>query len=95
MKTKQRFDKGLKKSLVVRFSGTILKKNQEKPERSTIEHTYGGVAQLGEHLPCKQRVMGSNPIISTKVQAKEKSESLTLSEYRGDKGNEASNYMGS
>ena len=27
--------------------------------------TYGGVAQLGEHLPCKQGVMGSNPIIST------------------------------
>ena len=24
----------------------------------------GGVAQLGEHLPCKQGVMGSNPIIS-------------------------------
>ena len=23
-----------------------------------------GVAQLGEHLPCKQGVMGSNPIIS-------------------------------
>ena len=30
--------------------------------------TYGGVAQLGEHLPCKQGVMGSNPIISTKVE---------------------------
>ena len=29
------------------------------------EATYGGVAQLGEHLPCKQGVMGSNPIIST------------------------------
>ncbi len=28
----------------------------------------GGVAQLGEHLPCKQGVMGSNPIISTKTQ---------------------------
>ena len=28
--------------------------------------TNGGVAQLGEHLPCKQGVMGSNPIISTK-----------------------------
>ena len=27
---------------------------------------YGGVAQLGEHLPCKQGVMGSNPIISTR-----------------------------
>ena len=29
------------------------------------ENPYGGVAQLGEHLPCKQGVMGSNPIIST------------------------------
>ena len=27
---------------------------------------HGGVAQLGEHLPCKQGVMGSNPIISTR-----------------------------
>ena len=31
-------------------------------------HTNGGVAQLGEHLPCKQGVMGSNPIISTSGQ---------------------------
>ena len=30
------------------------------------KHTNGGVAQLGEHLPCKQGVMGSNPIISTR-----------------------------
>ena len=30
----------------------------------------GGVAQLGEHLPCKQGVMGSNPIISTKEAGK-------------------------
>ena len=32
----------------------------------TYGESYGGVAQLGEHLPCKQGVMGSNPIISTK-----------------------------
>ena len=32
----------------------------------------GGVAQLGEHLPCKQGVMGSIPIISTR------SESFTI-----------------
>ena len=31
----------------------------------TANLNYGGVAQLGEHLPCKQGVMGSNPIIST------------------------------
>ena len=35
-----------------------------KTEKSNT--LYGGVAQLGEHLPCKQGVMGSNPIISTK-----------------------------
>ncbi len=26
---------------------------------------FGGVAQLGEHLLCKQRVMGSSPFTST------------------------------
>ena len=29
--------------------------------------TNGGVAQLGEHLPCKQGVMSSNLTISTKA----------------------------
>ena len=28
---------------------------------------YGGLAQLGEHLPCKQGVMSSNLTISTKA----------------------------
>ena len=28
--------------------------------------TNGGVAQLGEHLPCKQGVMSSNLTISTR-----------------------------
>ena len=40
-----------------------LVKKTEKKQLQTIY--YGGVAQLGEHLPCKQGVMGSNPIIST------------------------------
>ena len=29
---------------------------------------YGGIAQLGEHLPCKQGVKGSNPSISIRMQ---------------------------
>ena len=33
----------------------------------------GGVAQLGEHLPCKQGVMGSIPIISTNFKAEPRS----------------------
>ncbi len=37
---------------------------QESLKQQSKSH-YGGVAQLGEHLPCKQGVMGSNPIIST------------------------------
>ena len=31
---------------------------------------YGGIAQLGEHLPCKQGVKGSNPFISSPVRKK-------------------------
>ena len=30
---------------------------------------YGGVAQLGEHLPCKQGVKSSNLSISTKIRS--------------------------
>ena len=33
--------------------------------RSSFTATNGGVAQLGEHLPCKQGVMSSNLTIST------------------------------
>ena len=29
---------------------------------------YGGIAQLGEHLPCKQGVKGSNPFISISIE---------------------------
>ena len=31
----------------------------------TLGNGYGGIAQLGEHLLCKQGVIGSIPIIST------------------------------
>ena len=44
--------------LVVQFSVT--------DEKSKYPFN-GGVAQLGEHLPCKQGVMGSIPIISTRA----------------------------
>ena len=30
-----------------------------------MQNGYGGIAQLVEHLPCKQGVIGSNPITST------------------------------
>ena len=28
---------------------------------------FGSIAQLGEHLPYKQRVIGSSPIVPTKI----------------------------
>ena len=34
----------------------------------------GGLAQLGERLPCKQEVSGSNPLISTRETVGERSE---------------------
>ena len=44
-------------------------RDHEIPHMGATHH--GGVAQLGEHLPCKQGVMGSNPIISiTEVRRK-------------------------
>ena len=33
---------------------------------------HGGVAQLGERLPCKQEAIGSNPFISTRSCCSEK-----------------------
>ena len=41
---------------IVRIQLRVLR---DKPNKN------GGVAQLGEHLPCKQEVKGSNPFIST------------------------------
>ena len=37
--------------------------------KQVVARFYGGVAQLGEHLPCKQGVKGSNPSISTKIRS--------------------------
>ena len=35
------------------------------PTTSKEVYGYGGLAQLGERLPCKQEVSGSIPLIST------------------------------
>ena len=47
---------------------------------------YGGVAQLGEHLPCKQGVMSSNLTVSirqqeTEVEALAKQEVLYIENF--------------
>ena len=58
--------------LLFDFQGLLEKrKNRIETEKTSSLFTltsylkYGGVAQLGEHLPCKQGVKGSNPFIST------------------------------
>ena len=39
---------------------------EPKKDVVSCEKRVGGVAQLGEHLPCKQGVRGSIPLISTR-----------------------------
>ena len=59
---------------------TVLLTIRKKKDESSIESRcsifrvrwkkdplYGGVAQLGEHLPCKQGVKSSNLFISTRL----------------------------
>ena len=45
------------------------KNSQKEPFKKGLPdvNKYGGVAQLGEHLLCKQGVIGSIPFISTKT----------------------------
>ena len=47
--------------------GTLVRAEYTKPEQRWSVLRRGGVAQLGEHLPCKQGVMSSNLTISTTV----------------------------
>ena len=47
---------------------------------------YGGVAQLGEHLPCKQGVKGSIPFISTTGSAGPNTRSTILETYGQGRG---------
>ena len=44
------------------------KKKTIKQGKKTSKN--GGIAQLGEHLPCKQGVRSSNLLVSTKKQQK-------------------------
>ena len=41
-----------------------------------LPEIYGGIAQLGEHLLCKQGVSGSIPLISTTSLGKPNTDSL-------------------
>ena len=65
--------KGKRESLLFIFEGAAFKRrrNWEREEKMLTEAPVsslrnGGVAQLGEHLPCTQGVRSSNLLISTK-----------------------------
>ena len=48
-----------------RMSVSLSQRNFLKsPEGNSEKHYIGGIAQLGEHLPCKQGVSSSNLLIS-------------------------------
>ena len=49
------------KSVAIRFDGS----NPSSPTIEISDCYYGSIAQLGEHLPYKQRVTGSIPVVST------------------------------
>ena len=46
------------------FSRRSLRDAEWAEREEDLDHPYGGVAQLGEHLLCKQGVIGSIPIVS-------------------------------
>ena len=52
------------RDLVVQLS-VIGRRETYRSLKQLKQTLYGGVAQLGEHLPCKQGVKGSIPFIST------------------------------
>ena len=47
--------------------GKTRKDKKETDNRKRKTKAYGGIAQLGEHLPCKQGVKSSNLFVSTKT----------------------------
>ena len=64
----------MKKGLTFPGTGSILTKSVA----GNASDGYGVLAQLGEHLPYKQRVTGSSPVGPTYF-----SESITKAEYGG------------
>ncbi len=62
----KRADRGASRRRV-RAAGT---RGGEQRRAATLIEDRGAVAQLGEHLLCKQGVVGSIPISSTKIESR-------------------------
>ena len=63
-----------------------LQKREEQARRRRRTWGHGGVAQMGEHLPCKQGVDSSILFISTNGSKTEISDSLETCESESHKG---------
>ena len=46
-------------------SSPVIRSTNKKGRDANFFFFIGSIAQLGEHLPYKQRVIGSSPIVST------------------------------
>ena len=65
----QKNEKTLKKVLTNKKSCGMIGITQGR-EQSPSGNANGSIAQLGEHLPYKQRVIGSSPIVPTILKAR-------------------------
>ena len=45
----------------------LISSSERKRKRNLKDEKVGSIAQLGEHLPYKQRVIGSSPIVPTNL----------------------------
>ena len=59
----KKIEKILKKVLTMQNACDIILNVARRDTLKAMEN--GSIAQLGEHLPYKQRVIGSSPIVST------------------------------
>ena len=66
------------------MNGSRSERSERKREPTAVAHCDGGIAQLGEHLLCKQWVNGSIPFISTKVFLKKNKEAESKDLKAGD-----------
>ena len=49
-------------------SSPVIRSINKREEMQISSFLFGSIAQLGEHLPYKQRVIGSSPIVSTSAE---------------------------
>ena len=62
----RKIKKALDKLSAMRYDIQVAAVTARLPANTTLVMVSGSIAQLGEHLPYKQRVTGSSPVVPTK-----------------------------